>query len=265
MIMPEYKTHAPGTFCYAELVTPDPAASGDFYMTLFGWSRNDQDLGEFGIYTQYELDGKVVAAQFKMPPEQEGAGVPPNWGQYVSVADVDDACARAGDLGGQVVMGPMDVFEHGRMAVLADPQGAVFCLWQPKENIGVDLKGDPGSMCWNELLTNDTGSAGAFYGGLFGWEPRAQDMGDLGTYTIMMRGGGDMAAGMIAIQPDMGPIPPHWLVYFAVPDCDAGRNEAEGLGARVLVPPTDIPETGRFSVIQDPVGAVFAIFTPLST
>ena len=261
--MPEYKAHEPGTFCYAELATSDPAAAGEFYMKLFGWNRNDQDLGEFGVYTQFDLGGKVVAAQFKLPEEQVANNVPPNWGQYVSVVDVDGTAARAAELGGQTVMGPMDIFDYGRMAVLADPGGAVICLWQPKSNIGVEFRDDPGSMCWNELLTNDTGQASAFYGGLFGWESKAMDMGDLGDYTTFHMGGGPPAGGMMSIQAEMGPIPPHWLVYFAVADCTASQEKAAGLGAQTLVPRTKIPGMGAFSVLQDPVGAVFGIFQSL--
>lgn len=261
--MPEYKAHEPGTFCYAELATGDPAVAGTFYMTLFGWNRNDQDLGDFGLYTQFDLDGKVVAAQFKLPDEQVANNVPPNWGQYVSVADTDASAALAVDLGGQVVMGPMDVFDHGRMVVLADPTGAVFCLWQPKENIGVEFKDDPGSMCWNELLTSDTAQATAFYGELFGWTAQTMNMGALGDYTIFGAAADRPAAGMMPIQQEMGPIPPHWLVYFAVADCSASLDRAAGLGAQVLVPVTEIPGMGMFSVLQDPAGAVFGIFQSL--
>jgi predicted enzyme related to lactoylglutathione lyase len=258
--MPEFKIHEPGTFCYAELASTDPDASGEFYMNLFGWSRNDQDLGEFGIYTQFDLGGKIVAAQYRMPDEQKNAGVPPNWGQYVSVDDVDASATKAGELGGTVVMGPMDVFDHGRMAVLADPAGAVFCMWEAKENCGVNLKDDPGSMCWNELMTSDTDKAKGFYGGLFGWNGKDMDMGELGAYTTFWAGQERPAGGMMAIAADMGPVPPHWMVYFAVADCGESSDKAAGLGAETLVPPTEIPGMGRFSLLKDPVGSAFGLY-----
>ncbi len=258
--MPEFTKHETGTFCYTELVSSDPAASGNFYTELFGWGRNDQDMGEFGIYTQFQIGGKIVAAQYKMTPEQEGMKVPPNWGQYVTVNDVEATTAKVAELEGQVVMGPMDVLDYGRMSVLADPAGAVFCIWQPQANIGVELRDDPGAMCWNELMTTDAEGAKSFYGKLFGWEPQSMDMGDMGEYTLFNRSGGQAAGGMMAIQPEMGNIPPHWLVYFAVEDVDASLAKSESLGGEALVPPTDIPEVGRFSVIKDPVGAVFAIY-----
>jgi predicted enzyme related to lactoylglutathione lyase len=258
--MAEFKTHEPGTFCYVEMATNDPTASGKFYTALFGWDRNDQDMGEYGIYTQYQLNGKVVAAQYKLNAEQEAQNVPPNWGQYVTVTDADTATARATELGGQVVMGPMDVMDYGRMSVIADPTGAVFCIWEPKSNIGVELRDEPGSMCWNELMTTDTTKAVTFYAGLFGWETETMSMGDQGDYTMFKGGGGQPAGGMMAIQPEMGPIPPNWLVYFAVDDVDNSHDNAVGLGGKAIVPPTDIMEVGRFAVIADPVGAVFGIY-----
>ncbi len=261
--MSEFKKHEPGTFCYAELATNDPRASGEFYMDLFGWSRNDQDMGEYGIYTQYQLNGKVVAAQYKLNAEQEEMNVRPNWGQYVTVNDADASSAKAAELGGKVVMGPMDVMDYGRMSILADPAGAVFCIWEPRNNIGVELRDEPGTVCWNELLTPDLEKAKAFYGGLFGWEPETADMGELGEYTLFNRSGGLQAAGMLPIKPEMGPIPAHWLVYFAVDDIDVAHNKAISLGGKALVGPRDIPDVGRFAVLQDAVGAVFAIYRSL--
>jgi len=258
--MAEFKTHEPGTFCYAEMTTNDPAASEKFYTELFGWSRDDQDMGEYGIYTQYQIKGKIVAAQYKLNAEQEAKNVPPNWGQYVTVTDADAATARAAELGGQIVMGPMDVMDYGRMSVIGDPTGAVFCIWEPKSNIGVELRDEPGAMCWNELMTPDTDKAATFYGGLFGWEIETMSMGDMGDYTLFKGGSKQPAGGMMAIKPEMGPIPANWLVYFAVDDVDGVHDKAVSLGGKAMVPPTDIPKMGRFAVITDPVGAVFGIY-----
>jgi predicted enzyme related to lactoylglutathione lyase len=258
--MPEFKQHAAGTFCYCELASADPQVSGKFYMDLFGWGRNDQDLGEFGIYTQFQLDGKTVASQFQLPQEQQQNNVPSNWGQYVAVADADAAAAAAQELGGQLVMGPMDVFDHGRMAVLADPCGAVFSVWQAKENIGIVLRDDPNTMCWNELLTTDSSRATAFYGTLFGWEPKSMEMGELGVYTSLMLGDDQPAAGMMPIRPDMGPIPSHWMVYFGVADLAAAYAAVALAGGCGMVAPTEIPGSGRFAVVSDPVGARFGLY-----
>lgn len=261
--MPRFENHVPGTFCYVELASTDPEASGRFYMDLFGWSRNDQDLGEFGIYTQFLLGDDIVAAQYRMPDAQKEAGVPANWGQYVSVDDVDAAAAKAGELGGATVMGPMDVMEHGRMAVLADPAGAVFCLWQKRGHCGVTLRDEPGSMCWNELVTRDTAQASAFYGGLFGWRGSEMDVGELGPYTSFFVDEERPAAGMMPLAPEMGPVPPHWMAYFAVADCRSAEARAVELGAGSLAGSTEIPGMGAFAVLKDPVGSVFGIYQSL--
>ncbi len=259
--MPEFKEHEPGTFCYAELVSSDPKASSEFYMEMFGWGRNDQDMGEVGIYTQFERGGAVTAAQYQLPAEQASAGVPSHWGQYVSVSDVDELTGKARDLGGEILMGPFDVADYGRMTVVKDPQGAVINLWQSKANNGVGLLDEPGSMCWNELMTSDTDGAGKFYTNLFGWTTETMEMGEAGLYTMWTRGEGNRpGGGMIAIPTDKGPIPPHWLLYFAVEDPAASLAQAEKLGGQAIVPVTDIPNAGSFAVIQDPVGAVFGIY-----
>ncbi len=258
--MPAFKEHAPGTFCYAELVSPDPAASAKFYMELFGWNRDDQDMGDAGIYTQFDRGGAITAAQYKIIPEQEAAGVPAHWGQYVSVEDVDASTAKAVELGAEIKMGPFDVADYGRMVVLQDPQGAMFNLWQAKANCGAGVLDEPGAMCWNELMTTDTDGAGKFYTNLFGWGTETMDMGEMGTYTMWARSEGRPSGRMVAMPTDKGPIPPHWLLYFEVADTDVAHARTLELGGTTLVAPTDIPNAGRFAVIQDPVGAVFGLY-----
>jgi predicted enzyme related to lactoylglutathione lyase len=155
-------------------------------------------------------------------------------------------------------MAPFDVMEVGRMATIQDPTGAVFSLWQPRQHIGAEVVNQPGAPTWNELATNDTKAAGDFYTGLFGWTTEEMEMatGD-GSYTIF-KNGDRGAGGMFTITPEMGLMPPNWIGYFAVADCDASLEKAKGLGANVAVPPTDIPGVGRFAVIADPQGAAIA-------
>jgi hypothetical protein len=142
------------------------------------------------------------------------------------------------------------------MAVITDPTGATFCIWQANKHSGVGVKGQPNTLSWNELLTNNTAKAIDFYTRLFGWT--AKSHGAPMEYTEFMLG--DTAfAGMMQIRPDMGPVPPNWGIYFAVDDCDATFQKATSLGGRAYVPPTDIENVGRFSVISDPQGAVFSI------
>ena len=258
--MPEFSKHAPGTFCWVELATTNQAAAKTFYGSLFGWAPEDVPMGPGETYTLLKVAGKDVAALYTMMKEQRDQGVPPNWLPYVSVESADASAEKARSLGGTLLMGAFDVMDIGRMAVVQDPQGAVLAVWQPKSHIGFRLAGDPGTFCWPELQTTDPSAAGRFYSGLFGWTPKTGSGGGM-EYTEWVHGGNPMG-GMMQIAKEWGPVPPHWLVYFAVSDCDAATGKAKSLGGSLTVPPMDIPNVGRFSVISDPQGAVFALFKP---
>ncbi|HVE66168.1 MAG TPA: VOC family protein [Thermoanaerobaculia bacterium] len=251
----ETTKHEPGTFCWVELATSDGSAAKKFYTSLFGLSTKDNPMGEGGVYTMLQKNGKDAAGLYEMGPEQKG--MPPNWGSYVAVENANDAAAHAKELGATVMMEPFDVMEHGRMAVIQDPTGAVVSFWEPKSHVGARVVNEPGSFCWNELYTADPARAADFYTGLFGWTKDVRPM-EHGDYVIFSFGD-RMAAGMMKIPKEWGPIPPHWTVYFAVDDCDRTVEKAKGLGANVTVPPTDIPEVGRFAMLTDPQGAGFAV------
>jgi predicted enzyme related to lactoylglutathione lyase len=250
-------THAPGTFCWADLGTTDAAAAKRFYTGLFGWKYEDMPMGEGADYTMFERGGNWVAALYPQDTQQQSQGIPPHWLSYVAVDSADQAAERTRSLGGTVLMDPFDVFEVGRMAVIEDPTGAVVALWEARTHPGAGIVGEPNSLCWNELNTADPDRAAAFYTGLLGWQTEQQPMGDF-VYTYFKQGE-RRNGGMMRITPDMGPIPPHWAVYFAVDDCDAKTALASQLGGKVLVPPSDVPDVGRFAILQDPQGAAFAI------
>lgn len=254
--MAEITSHPPGAFCWIELGTTDQKAAKDFYGKLFGWTFQDSEMGPGMTYTIFKLKGRDVAACYtldaaKMP------GVPPHWMTYVATADAGASATRAAELGGKVTLPAFEVGEFGRMAVLADPQGGNFCVWEPKQNPGIGIHNEPGAFCWGQLNTTDTASAEAFYKALFGWQAKT-GTGDGMTYTEWMLGGAPIG-GMMAMPPG-APAPPHWLPYFAVADCDAAASKAAALGAKTYVPPTDIPGSGRFAVLADPQGATFAIY-----
>jgi predicted enzyme related to lactoylglutathione lyase len=250
--------HAPGTFSWPELATSDQDGAKKFYTTLFGWTYEDNDMGPEGTYTMLKLRGESVGALYKMRPEQAASGMPPCWGSYVTVENVDQATVKARGLGAKVMMEPFDVMDVGRMAVIADPQGAVFSLWQARKHIGATVLDEVGALCWTELMTTDASAAEKFYTGLFGWKPESMPMGPGMTYTVFKRGE-TAAGGMMQITADMGPIPPNWGIYFQVADCDASAAKAASMGAQVVVPPKDIPNVGRFAILIDPQGAHFAI------
>jgi predicted enzyme related to lactoylglutathione lyase len=253
--MTEMTAYTPGTFCWIDLSTSDAVAAKKFYTELFGWTAVDMPVGPGMTYTMLQIDGKEVAALYQQGEHEQG--IPPHWNSYVSVANADEIAARAKALGGTVLVEPFDVMEEGRMAIIQDPTGAVVGVWQPRRYAGARLIGQTGALCWNEVATRDTHKAGEFYTQLFGWTAKTEDMG--GTlYTVFFKGD-QMSAGMIQITPEWGDVPPHWMLYLAVDDCDASVERVKSLGGQVLVPPRDIPGTGRFAVLQDPQGAAFSI------
>ena len=255
--IPDYK---PGTFCWVELGTTDSEAAKSFYTQLFGWDHVDNPMGPDGVYTLLKLDGKDVGGLYKMMPDMLAQGIPPHWLSYIYVSNADETAEKAKAEGATVMNGPFDVATLGRMAVIQDPTGAVFALWQPKDQKGAGIYNVPNSFIWNELGTRDTQKAGEFYSKVFGWAQEGFP-GSPVEYTVF-KNGDRGAGGMYQITPEMGPVPPHWLVYFAVDDCDAKVQKATGLGARVMKPAEDIPGVGRFAILIDPQGAVFAILKP---
>jgi predicted enzyme related to lactoylglutathione lyase len=213
-------------------------------------------LDQNKFFTMLKLNGKNVGALYDMPGDWAAQGISPNWLSYVSVASADETAKKAKAAGGTVLREPFDITTVGRMAVVQDPTGAVFALWQPGTHSGAGVSNDPNSFCWNELGTTDTQKAEEFYSTLFGWTTEPFDESPI-EYT-MFNNGDRRAGGMYKITPEMG-FPPHWLVYFAVDDCDAKVQKATELGASVMKPPDDIPGTGRFAILQDPQSAPFAI------
>ena len=252
--MPTFSKHDPGTFTWVELATTDTAAAKAFYASLFGWSFVDTPAGPDMIYTRLQLGGQDVAALYPQQKEQRDHGVPPNWMSYVTVESADRTAAKAKDLGGKLLMDPFDVMTHGRMAVVQDGGGAVFALWEPRNHIGVQRRDDVNTLCWNELYVHDVAAAKAFYTALFGWTAKT----DAGGYTEW-RQGETAVGGMIAIDPQWGPMPPHWLPYVSVADCDAMAAKAQKSGGKVMMPAEDVANVGRFALLTDPQGAAFAI------
>jgi len=255
--MANVDSHAPNTFCWAELATSDPQAAKAFYTELFGWSFHDDLIPGGGTYTMLSLRGRFAAALYEMENAQRERGIPSHWLSYVSVADADRTAKSAQALGGKIIKQPFDVMELGRMAVISDPADAVFAIWQPKQAIGAQVTDEPGAMCWNELATRNVEAAKRFYGGVFGWGFKTDKTGPT-SYTELKIGDRSFG-GILEMQPEWGNIPPHWMPYFLVANCDQSAERAKNLRGDLKVPPTDIPKVGRFSVIQDPTGATFAI------
>jgi uncharacterized protein len=251
--------HAPGEFCWVELATTDQPAAADFYGQIFGWSANNMPTGPDEVYTIFQLEGRDVAAGCSLRTDQLSRGVPPHWNLYVAVQSADATATRAQELGGSVLAPPFDVFDAGRMAVLQDPTGAVFSLWQPNKNLGTGITGSHGTLCWADLSTTDQARAGQFYSGLFGWQIMKEDEDPAHNYWHI-KNGEEFIGGIPPASHHQPGVPAHWLAYFTVSDCDSTAAQAKNLGAKLCMPPTDFEDVGRISVIADPQGATFAIF-----
>jgi uncharacterized protein len=247
--MAEMKHYEHGVPSWVDIGTPDPVAALAFYAALFDWQG--QDMGEeAGHYTIVSKGGKQVAA---ISPAQDPG--PPRWTTYINVDDLDSVAKAAEAAGGTIIVAPMDVMKAGRMAIFKDTSGAFIAAWQPGDHIGAELVNEPGALIWDELSTSDLGKSKAFYSETFGWSWGGGD-----EYAEAQVGGRTIAAAMPR-RPDMpAEVPDAWLVYFGSPDVDADVKKATDMGATALVPPTDIPGMGRFAVLTDPQGAVFAIY-----
>jgi uncharacterized protein len=273
--MLERDGYLPGVPCWVDTSQPDPEAATAFYGGLFGWDFKDaMPPDSDGKYFIASLGGGTVAAVGSQP---EGGSPTATWNTYVWVDDADKAAAKVRDAGGRVVADPFDVFDAGRMAVLTDPEGAAFCVWQAMQHKGAQVVNEPGSLNFNGLNTRDVQGAQSFYGSLFGWEALGLDGGvqmwrlpgygafleksDPGLRERMAESGApdgfeDVVATLNPIADDQPDTPAHWSVTFAVDDADATAAKATELGGRVIVAPFDAPWV-RMAVISDPQGATF--------
>jgi predicted enzyme related to lactoylglutathione lyase len=250
--------HPAGSFCWIELATTDQKAAKDFYSSLFGWSPQDSPIGPSEFYTIFKLEGRDAAAGYTLREDQRAHGVPPNWMIYITVDSADQAAAKAKQLGATMVMPPFDVMDLGRMAVIQDPTGAHFCVWQAAKNTGIGIAGVSGSLCWADLSTPDPKRAADFYFALFGWQIMADEKDKSGYLHI--KNGEHFIGGIPPAAHRPQGVPPHWLAYFWVDDVDASAAKAKQMGANLCVIPMTIENVGRMAVIADPQGAVFAIF-----
>lgn len=251
----------PGTFSWIDLATDDQAAAEGFYTSLLDLDSYHAPIDDDGHYVMLTKSGKAVAGIGAKPDPE----MPTAWQSYIHVEDVDETTRRASELGGTVLMAPFDVMESGRMAVIADPTGAVVSLWQPRGHRGGEVFNEHGAHTWNELMTRDVDAALEFYRELLGWTYSEISMGDQGAYHVINIPGkeGDPSnggiMGMVGIVPDE--VPPHWDVYYWVDDTDAAMERAVELGGSVVAGPMDT-SGGRLAYLADPQGGMFYVITP---
>ena len=189
--MVERNSYPDGEPCWVDVVTPDLETGQRFYRALFGWEF--QNTGpEFGNYSMAEIDGKPVAGITPPPPGAED--MPAAWSLYLASSDIDATATRIGQLGGKLLMGPMEIPGSGHMLAAMDPAGAAFGVWQGTGHIGAQLRdGEPGSLAWSEVNTRDGAAADAFYRGLFGYEQEKIE-GDM-DYSVWSLDGEPRCAG----------------------------------------------------------------------
>jgi uncharacterized protein len=256
--MAQARRWARGEYCWYELGTTDPAGARKFYSGLFDWGFTELPMGPGASYTLFQVRGQDIGGAYKLEGPQY-QGVPPNWLVYIATDRVDADTGKAKELGGMPITGPMDIPNVGRISVVRDPQGAVFGLFQAGGHEGSGrFNAAPNTFCWSELDTKDTAAAISYYTRLLGWGAKSDSSETSSQYTEWQVGGQSIG-GLMQLQAEWGNVPPHWVNYIAVSDCDATVKRAEALGGRALVPPTDIPKVGRFSVLTDPQGAGFAV------
>jgi len=258
--MTERDTYTHGTPSWVDLGSPDPKASSAFYSSLFGWDVQAAGGPETGGYMMAMLRGRPVAGIG--PAQAEGA--PPWWTTYITVDSADITAKAVEEAGGTALAAPFDVLDAGRMAVFSAPGGAVFSVWEAKQHPGAGIVNEPGALTWNELMVRDIEDAKRFYNNVFGWETEDADMGGGVTYTLWKQPGAEAGASIGGAMPMVGDqwpadLPDHWMVYFSVADCDASAARVAELGGKVSVPPTDIPNVGRFAVCNGPHGETFSI------
>ncbi len=247
-------TLTPGGFNWLELGTTDKEAAKGFYSALFGWGFHEFPMGPDDTYTIFHMGDRSTGAAYEMGTEMTARGIPPHWMLYVTVADADAAAAKVTELGGNVLTPPFNVMDQVRMAVIQDPTGAHISIAQPINRFGFGAKEEPGSFAWADLFSTDSEKAAKFYTELFGWTTYVE-----GSPYIHFKNGEDFIAGSMPGTLPEG-VPPHWMPYITVADCDKSLEKAVSLGATTLYGPVTMEGIGRFATIADPQGAAISIF-----
>ncbi len=245
-----------GRFCWYECYSDDPTASEAFYSELFGWGS--KPWGPEGVYTIITNGDRDLGGYMQLTEEMKAMGAPPHWLVYVATPDADATAKQVEELGGRVIRQPFDVAEAGRIVVIADPQGAVLCGYQPAGDApGPDEPAGIGDFSWHELMTTDWSAAWGFYSQLFGWQKTEEmDMGDAGIY-LMYGNGAHPLGGMYNKDPNVPA--PMWLLYVHVSSVDDMVDKVTAAGGQVTMGPMEVPGGDRIAQCIDPQGAAFAI------
>ncbi len=261
--MSERDGYGPGVPSWVDILGPDPRRLTDFYGALFGWEfAGPGAMPGDGEYFVARLRGRDVAGVGSLPAGVEA----PAWGTYIEVASADGTAARVAEAGGTVLAEPVDALPAGRLAVVADPEGAAFCLWEPRERRGAQLVNEPGAWSMSALNVRDRDAAAAFYGAAFGWTLDSFQLGDMEVGLFRLPGyvGGEpeqpVPRDVVATMAPLSEQAPgaNWSVDFWVDDVAGITATATELGGGVLVPAYDVPPL-RQAVVADPNGVPYSV------
>jgi hypothetical protein len=246
-----------GRFVWFEYLAPDLKQAQGFFGELFNWSTVDVPMPQ-GSYTMISANGQTMAGYQPLP---EGAPKQGHWLPHLQVENAAASQKQVVEAGGKVRMDAKKLGEHGTMAVVADPLGGTFCLWQPAKSQGTgDWAGKPGAFCWAELSTQDVAKSLAFYKRIGGFTSEAMPSnGGMQEYQVLQSDGKPRGGVM---KPSMAEAPQQWVPYVHVTSCDQSLDKAKKLGAKVIVPAMDAPNVGRFAIFADPQGGVLGILQP---
>jgi predicted enzyme related to lactoylglutathione lyase len=262
--MPSSSQQEPSDFGWYELHTPDATAAERFYRGVLGWGALDAGMTD-RRYTLVSVDGMPIGGLLEKPAKSFTDGMKPSWLGYIGVTNIDEYSRRVQEAGGMVHRAVEDIPGVGRFAVVADPQGAIFVLFQPADGTQqpTPLKpGTPGTVAWHDLAAIDWQSDFAFYVELFGWSKATTvDMGSSGVYQIFASRSEPIGGMMNRMDPAQSPA---WLFYFNVEEINAAIGRVKEHGGTVVHGPSEVPGGQQIAHCVDPQGAIFGIVTPKS-
>lgn len=246
------RTSAPlGAPIWIDLSSSDLDKAQQFYGAIFGWTFESAGP-DYGGYVNASLDGRPVAGLMANDPQWDA---PDGWTTYLHTADIHATVAKAAAAGGTACIEPMEVPEKGRMAMITDPTGAFFGLWQPAGHRGYEVVDEHGAPLYHQLTTRDYAAALDFYRSVFGWHTATVSDTDEFRYSTASFDGHELLGVMDgSVLPDGAPSV--WTVFLAADDVDKTVRLVTENGGGVVRPAEDTPY-GRLAALADPTGAQF--------